>query len=225
MRNPACKFALILFLSLCFLIGNMACRKKIDPNEQRRALIMNKLQSCAKLASVEYVVKKIIIARKTKKFLGLTLDRPASFLAETKAIIKAGIDLKKLKVEDIKIDRTNISITMPPIEIVDFSYPVSNFNIISQYTHNSLISKLNLSQKDQLFQQGEIYIWNNISRLGIIKTAETNLRNMLTKLFKAMKFNLIDIQISENKTLNDKAEETEEQIRNFEKGINEGGVR
>ena len=50
-----------------------------------------------------------------------------SFLAHSKAIVKAGVDLEKLRKQDVDIEGKSISLKLPPVEVINFSYPSDHF--------------------------------------------------------------------------------------------------
>ncbi|MDF1550248.1 MAG: DUF4230 domain-containing protein [Bacteroidales bacterium] len=179
---------IILFF---LFISTSSCRKQPD-----RALIISKLKNSAKLATVEYVVTKVISAKDKNWFA-----KDAYFFAETEAVIKAGIDLEKLKEEDIKIAGRKISITLPAVEIINFSYPAEGFQVIEKYSDEAAIFKWNsidVVEKDDLYRQGEADIRSTINDLGIVKTAQTNTRLLLKKILTLSGFEEIYIDFKDS---------------------------
>jgi len=175
---------------ILFLILSTSCTRKPD-----RALVISKLKNSAKLATVEYIVTKVISAKDKNWFA-----KDAYFFAETEAIIKAGIDLEKLKEDDIKITGQRISITLPPVEIINFSYPAEGFKVIEKYSDEAAIFKWNsidVKDKDELYRQGEADIRASLNDLGIIKTAQTNTRTLLKKMLTFSGFTEIYIEFSD----------------------------
>jgi hypothetical protein len=179
-------------IGLLLLVGfATSCKKEPD-----RALVISKLKNSAKLATVEYIVTKVISAKDKNWFA-----RDAYFFAETEATIKAGIDLEKLKEEDVKIEGNRISIKLPPVEILNFSYPAEGFKVIEKYSDESSIFKWNsidVAEKDDLYRQGEADIRANLNDLGIIKTAQTNTRLLLKKILSMSGFEEIYIEFNED---------------------------
>jgi hypothetical protein len=138
-----------------------------------------------------------VISTKDKNWFA----KDAYFFAETEAAIKAGIDLEKIKEEDVKIDGKRISIRLPQIEILNFSYPAEGFRVIPQYTDESAFFKwntLDVNDKDDLYRQGEADIRANINELGIIKTAQANTRIILKRILSLSGFEEIYIEFPEN---------------------------
>ena len=176
---------------LVFSICAVSCHR--DPD---RAMVISKLKNSAKLATVEYIVTKVISAKDKNWFA-----KDAYFFAETEATIKAGIDLEKLKEEDVKIDGRKISIKLPPIEIINFSYPAEGFKVIEKYSDESAVFKWNsidVSEKDDLYRQGEADIRANINNLGIIKSAQTNTAILMKRILTISGFDEIYIEFADN---------------------------
>jgi len=183
------------FFLLLFILISVSCNR----GEPDRAMVISKLKNSAKLSTVEYIVTKVISAKDNNWFA-----KDAYFFAETEATIKAGIDLDKLKDEDVKIDGSKISILLPPVEIINFSYPAEGFKVIEKYSDEAAIFKwnsINVATKDDLYRQGEADIRQNIDDLGIINTAQKNTRVLLTKILSLSGFEEIYIDFKEQESL------------------------
>lgn len=199
---------LSVLVLILLLIFNSSCNRNPD-----RALVISKLKNSAKLASVEYVVSKVITTHDQN-----WLAKDAYFFAETQASIKAGIDLDKLQEEDIKIDGTRISILLPPIEIINFSYPAEGFKVIKKYTDQAAIFKwntINVASKDDLYRQGEADIRESIDDLGIVKTAQKNTRLLLTSILRLSGFDEIYISFKKSEKLNTQDENLLKELQEF----------
>jgi hypothetical protein len=155
-----------------------------------RAIVVSQVKSVAKLASVEFVVSKLIQSAKDGS---LSLGK-ATFMAQTEATITAGIDLNDLLEEDIKIDNNKINILLPPIEIINFSYPAEKFKEMERYTKNEFWAKITVEDKDELYRQGELAIREQAEELGIAKTGEEHLRKLLTPILETLGFDEIYIR-------------------------------
>ncbi|OQY05569.1 MAG: hypothetical protein B6I20_01015 [Bacteroidetes bacterium 4572_117] len=200
---------IIQFILFLLLIASFSCNR----SEPDRAMVISKLKNSAKLATVEYIVTKIITAKDNNLFA-----KDAYFFAETEATIKAGIDLDKLKDEDVKIDGTKISILLPAIEIVNFSYPSEGFKVIEKYSDETAIFKWNsigVATKDDLYRQGETDIRQNINDMGIIKTAKKNTRVLLTKILSLSGFEEIYIDFKHQETLSTQDETLLKELEEF----------
>ncbi|MEL6591126.1 MAG: DUF4230 domain-containing protein [Bacteroidota bacterium] len=167
-----------LLTCLCALLFS-ACNRGPD-----RAIVISQVQSAAQLATVEYVLSKVVLGTKEKKIVGLKL-KDSDFLAETEARIKAGIDLQKIREEDVKIEGNRIRIHLPPVEILNFSYPAENFKVDFNYYESSRANRLTLDDLEQFYRMGELAIRRDMQFLGIEKTAQQRTRVMLGGLLKA----------------------------------------
>ena len=197
-----------LFSIVLLMVFNSSCNRNPD-----RALVISKLKNSAKLATVEYVVTKVITTRDQN-----WLAKDAYFFAETEATIKAGIDLDKLTEDDIKIDGTRISILLPPIEIINFSYPAEGFKVIEKYSDQQAIFKWNtisVATKDDLYRQGEADIRSSLDDLGIVKTAQKNTRLLLTKILRLSGFDEIYISFKKTEKLNTQDEKLLKELEEF----------
>ena len=155
-------------------------------SSSKRAEVVNQLKSASKLTTVEYVLTKIVSA-KENKLIGKNLY----FFAKTKAYVKAGIDLSKLQENDIVISENKISVSLPPIEIINFSYPADSFEVVTKYTEERSLfgwNNIDVEQKDDYFRQAETDIRANINDLGITEVAEKNALKFLTKLLASLGF-------------------------------------
>ena len=140
------------------------------------------------------------------------------FFAETEASIKAGIDLDKLKDEDVKIEGVRISLLLPAVEILNFSYPAEGFKVIEKYSDEAAIFKwnaINVATKDDLYRQGEADIRQNIDDLGIINTAQKNTRILLTKILRLSGFEEIYIDFKKQESLSTPDEKLLKELEEF----------
>lgn len=179
---------------LSLLLAVSACKRMPD-----RPRVVGEIKSVAQLATLEAVLTKVVIGNRQKKLLmGLITPRDASFLAHTEATVKVGIDLHKLREEHIRITENRISLTLPPIELINFSYPAEKFSPDRYYSDdNSWWNDFTFDEKDALFREAEISIINSIPYLGITETAEERTRQLMTGLLKRMGFEEIYIEFAQ----------------------------
>ena len=184
----ACKefqyiFVLLIGLSLA------SCKK-----DQGRNLVISKIQSAAKLAVTETHIDKIILGTQEKRLLWIIHLNEARFVAYSKAVVKAGIDLEKLGYKDVKITDQRIEILLPAVEVLDFAYPFSSYVIDSNITQNAFLNTLDVADHEYFYQQAELDIRNNLKYIGIVKDTETRTRLLLTSLLKNLGYEEIHIR-------------------------------
>lgn len=170
---------------------------------------MGKIQKASKLATTEFKVDKLVFGVKNKRILWVVKLNEAQFLAKSQATIKTGINLDKLKEEDIKIKQDRISITLPPVEVINFSYPAESFKKIDILTSDAFSTKINLEDQENFFQEAEIDIRNSLKYMGIIETTQQKTRTMLEALLQNLGYNEIYIDFKEGELIPEVEELTE----------------
>lgn len=184
-----------IYIILILILFSVSCKNESTPD---KAEIISKLQASSKLSTVEFVVTKVISAEKKKFFSN------KYFFAETKAFIKAGIDLSKIEESDVIIKGQKINILLPAIEILEFSYPPDAFDVVEEYTSSNGLFDFNtisLQERDALYQAGEQDIRNNIKNLGITENAERNTRLFFSNMLRNAGFKEIYIKFKTNNEL------------------------
>ena len=81
--------------------------------EENTATVVQQVQTLSDLVTVKYVLEKVVILDDAKWYG----DNRVMLLAH--GIVKAGIDLKQIKPEDVTITDKNISIKLPTPQITD----------------------------------------------------------------------------------------------------------
>jgi hypothetical protein len=165
--------------------------------EEKRAIVVSKIKQASKLATTEFTIDKTIFATRDKKLLGLIKINQAAFLAYTQATVKTGINLDHLQPSDIEINGKMISLQLPHVEVINFSYPVEKYRIDYEVSNTPFLNKFSVEDYDRFFQQAEIDIRNNLKYLGLVKTTEDKTRQMIEILLKNLGYTEIYIHFKE----------------------------
>lgn len=182
---------LLTYLGLIFILAT--CK-----NEDKRYMVVSKIQGAAKLATTEAVIDKVIFGTKDKKFLWVITVNQAQFAATSQAIVKTGIDLNKIKPEDIKTEGKRISIELPAVQVLDFSYPFEKYQIDSSITRNAFLNKMSIEDHEYLYRQAELDIRRQLPYLGIKATTESKTRLLLEGLLRNLGYEEIYISFKED---------------------------
>ena len=152
----------------CYLLGLLllaGCGKKEPPLEKVLAL-----QQMSGLATVEYVVTKIIKANDNKAWYKFG-DR--KILMSCKATLTAGIDLSVVKANQVNIDGKAISLTLPHSKLIAIN--IKPEDIVAEYEEVDVLRQpFTSEERNDLAVQAESQIKASIGELGILQTAETN---------------------------------------------------
>lgn len=180
---------LIPFVLLLVLASS--CRKTDD------GLVVSKIQKASKLATTEFTLSKVVVATKGKSLLWVIKLNEALFVANTQAVVKAGINLENLTKDDIQIDGQSIQIQLPYIEILNFSYPIDKVQIDSTITGNQFMNKFTLADYDRTLEEAELKIREVLPYLGIVDATKKKTRIMLETLLKGLGYTEIFLEFKD----------------------------
>lgn len=190
---------------LILLVSSLiACNSSGD-----KRLVVSQVNSVSKLATVEYILKKYIFGQKQKKLWFIKLSE-AEFVAETEARVKVGIDLSKIGNESVSINGDQVIVKLPPVEILNFSYPPDKFEVDPQLSSQK--SKLSIEDIETFSRMAELEIRRDLHFLGMEKTAQERTRLFLHQLLHNMGYEDVVLEF-ENQSL--------EKAQYFQETLNE----
>jgi hypothetical protein len=169
--------------------------------EEDHGLVVGKIKKASKLATTEFTVDKIVFGVKRKKLVWVINLNEARFLAHSTAIIKAGVDLQKLKEEDVTIDGKKIALVLPAVEIINFSYPAELFAEDTLISDNAFLNKISLADQEQFFQDAETDIRNSLKYMNIVETTQQKTRLLLETMLKTLDYTEIYIDFHEGELI------------------------
>jgi len=112
MFAAAAAVALALAVLLTFTVGRWANRGG-GAHLWNTASVVHEVQSLSELVTVKYVMDKVVVLEDVKWYG----ENRVLLLAQ--GVVKAGIDLKRLKPEDATISGKTITLRLPPPQILD----------------------------------------------------------------------------------------------------------
>jgi hypothetical protein len=168
----------IFYIGVVLLLTVFSCAK------DKRYLVVSKIRQASKLATTETTIDKIVFGTSEKRLLGIIHLNQARFAAYSKAIVKSGIDLNKLKPEDIHIDAKRIEVHLPHVEVINFSYPFKDFKIDESITEDKFLNKIDIFDQENFYRLAETDIRNNLKYTGIIAATERKTRLLMEGLLK-----------------------------------------
>lgn len=183
--------SLFLFLSAC--------------QRDERGLVVGKIQQASDLATTEFTIDKIVHGTKTKKIAWFIKLSEARFLAYSQAKVKAGIDLSKIEEDDVDIEGKKITLQLPPIKVVNFSYPPSSFQLDTIVSDPSaFLNSINIADQETFFREAELDIRNNLAYMGIVETTQSHCETLLRQLLRSLGYEEIYISFESDELLIDK---------------------
>jgi hypothetical protein len=111
-------FLVAIFVLAVFAVGiwlgvKFATRSGSGPHEEQTDAVVEQIQTLSDLVTVKYVVEKVVILDDARWYG----ENRVLLLAH--GVVKAGIDLKKLKPGDVVVSGKLISLRLPPPELTD----------------------------------------------------------------------------------------------------------
>lgn len=185
---------LILALACALTYGFYLLKDKLNQQkyESLTVLASQEIKHCAEMVSIKSVYTDIITVKKTG---ALGMSKSYS-LIKYSGTIRAGIEDITATTFDISEDRTAIKLTIPPSVILanDITsqqiFDESN-NMFSLITTQEVFSEIDLARKKQEL---------DLVRTGFLDEADNYNKQLLTRIFSAMGFKYIDIEIQKRDT-------------------------
>lgn len=163
--------------------------------------VVGKIKKASRLATAEFVVDKIVFGVNRKKLLWVINLNEARFVAKSQATIKAGVDLEKLKETDVKIDGKKISLTLPPVQVINFSYPAEKFMKDTIISDDAFMNKITLADQEKYFQDAETDIRNSLKFMDIVPITQKKTSRMLEALLTSLGYEEIYIDFHEGQLI------------------------
>ena len=185
---------LILALACALTYGFYLLKDKLNQQkyESLTVLAAQEIKQCAEMVSIKSVYTDIITVKKTG---ALGMSKSYS-LIKYSGTIRAGIEDITAATFDISEDRTAIKLTIPPSVVLSNDitnqqiFDESN-NMFSLITTQEVFSEIDLARKKQEL---------DLVRTGFLDEADNYNKQLLTRIFSAMGFKYIDIEIQKRDT-------------------------
>ena len=142
--------------------------------------VVHEVQSLSDLVTVKYVLNKVVVLEDVKWYG----ENRVLLLAQ--GVVKAGIDLKRLKPEDVSISGKRISLRLPPPEITDAYLDDKASQVIDHTT--GLLRAFDKDLEQSARQNAVDDIARAARKDGILEEADKRGRAELENFFKRAGF-------------------------------------
>jgi hypothetical protein len=148
------------------------------PRIENTATVIRQVQSLADLVTVKFVIEKVVLLQDVKWY------GENRVLMVAHGIVKAGVNLRDLRPEDVRLTGTNAVITLPRAVITDVYLDDAKTRVVDRQTGmlRSFDKDLEQSARSQAVQDLRIAARNN----GIYDEAEERARLQLTAFFRQL---------------------------------------
>ncbi|MFA6401114.1 MAG: DUF4230 domain-containing protein [Salinivirgaceae bacterium] len=166
-----------------------------------RSLVVGKIKKSAHLATTQFTIDKLVYGVQNKKLFWAINLNESRFLAQTQAVVKAGIDLDELKEEDISIDGQKITLKLPPVRVITFSYPSDRFKELKILSKEYAFNLIPVKEKERFFRDAELDIRQALPYMNITKTTQQKTRILFQALLRNLGYTEIYIEFKEGELL------------------------
>jgi hypothetical protein len=147
---------------------------------------INEIRALARLETIQYSVEKVITAEVGQGTFGFAFGDKLLFVAH--GIVIAGIDMEKLRPEDMRYDGSVLYVNLPPSEI----FIATLDNEKSVYNRETgLLTQGETDLETLARQTAEQEILKAALEDGILTQAQRNAEAYLIKFFAALGFNTV----------------------------------
>jgi len=149
--------------------------------------IIHEVQALARLETIRYTVEKVITAETNQDALAALFGDRLLFVAHGYVI--AGIDMQKIKAEDLRLDGNVLNVRLPAVEVLVASLDNDKSYVYDRQT--GLFTQGDPTLETQARQVAEQEILKAAIGDGILDTASTNAQTYLRWFFETLGYKQI----------------------------------
>jgi hypothetical protein len=153
--------------------------------------LLQQVQTLSELVTVKYVLEKVEgIEVPSSNMIGQALGSENRLLLLAHGIVKAGIDLKRMKPEDLRVTGKHIEVHLPPPQVFDTYLDESQTKVIDR--KSGLLAPPD-RDLEQTVRQNAVDDLRRAARVGgILKDAQERAQSQLANLFLGLGFEKVD---------------------------------
>jgi len=149
--------------------------------------VVEQVQALSRLETARYTVKTVLTGESTGALPGgLTSDK-ILFIAYGNVV--AGVDLSKLREEDVQVVSGTVTMRLPTAEILSQSLDNSKSSVYDRQT--GFFTKADPNLETQVRQRAEQEIVKQALEDGVLKTAQDNAETTLRTLLRGLHYNSV----------------------------------
>jgi hypothetical protein len=171
-------------LGVGFLVGRLG-RGDSRPGLASTATVVTEIQSLAQLVTVKFVLEKVIRLDDVKWYGQNRL------LMLAHGIAKAGVDLRKLRPEDVSVHEGSLKVVLPKPQIFDVYLDERQTEVIERST--GVLRSFDQEMEQEARRQAVDEIRRAARAAGILQEAEDRARSQLVALGRASGFSGVEV--------------------------------
>ncbi len=144
--------------------------------------IVHDVRSLARLETVQYTIEKVVTAEQGQNVFAPLFGDKLLFVAH--GVVIAGVDLRKLGPDDLRVENGVLYVTLPPAEV--FVATLDNDKSYVYDRDTGLLTKGDVNLETAARRAAEQAIEEAAIEDGILDTAQQNAENYLERLFRSL---------------------------------------
>lgn len=198
--HRAGKALIVLVVVILFGLG-IFCGIKLShltglgsgPKTLSTPALLVRVQTLSDLVTIKYVIEKVeMLEIPSENLVGQVIGSENRVLLLAHGIVKAGISLDKLKVEDLSVDGKHVSIKLPPAQILDAYLDENQTKVIDRTT--GLLAPPDKDLEQNTRRNALDSIRRAARKSGILNEAQTQARAQLINLFTQLGFERVEFR-------------------------------
>ena len=161
--------------------------RKIDV---AKPAILNKIQRLERLETVRFYIDKIVTGEHESRYLPQFLSGDRLLLIVHGEVI-AGIDLSKVKADDIIVRKDVVKVRIPKAEVLTVRIDNEKTRVYSRDT--GLFSSVDPNLESEVRRAAEQQLREAAMEEGILKIADENAHSTLTRLLEGLGFKRVEL--------------------------------
>jgi hypothetical protein len=147
--------------------------------------VVKEIQTLSQLVTVQYVIEKVMVEEDVKWF------GENRVLLVAHGVVKAGVDLQRLKPEDVDVSNGRVRIQLPPAQFLDAYLDESKTQIIERST--GLLRMFDKNMETVARQHAVMDIRRAARQEGILEEAEERAHIQVKALLLRLGFQSVEI--------------------------------
>jgi hypothetical protein len=145
---------------------------------------INEIRSLARLETIQYSIEKVVRCEVGQGAFDFAFGDKVLFVGH--GVVIAGVDMEKLRPEDMRFQNGVLTVNLPPAEILIFALDNQKSYVYDRQT--GILVRPNAELETICRQSAEQEILNGALEDGILEQAQTNAEAYLFKFFSALGF-------------------------------------
>jgi hypothetical protein len=186
--------ALVLGLIFAAWLALQIVRRPTQPKFANTPAVVLQIQSLSELVTVKYIIEKVVFAEapRTTTIDQLLPGRDDKLILLAQGVVKAGVDLSKIRPEDVTTSGQTIRITVPRAVITDQYLDENATQVLDRRA--GLLRSYDQKLEQQARQEALAQIVRAARKNGIEREANERAQQQLKTFLKSLGYQEVEVR-------------------------------